>query len=202
MAAPAYPSFQVTGAVHHYIGWPGMNPADVMYLGTAEATPQVRMIDTSKPVMNDITGPVLPGQKVATGEMAVIAVPFSRWSWSTVQALVARTGPGRRDRFSRGRLKYGLVTFSLWQVFENSLDAATRALYPNLPRGFYFPQVEATEKSFPRLGNQDALWVPTWEAQPYFIPQVNPTVVAAGEREFLLYSWADADFPAATLVPQ
>lgn len=199
MAAPAYPAFQVTGAVHHYVAWPGTNP---LYLGTAEATPQVRKVKTSKPVMNDSTGPVLPAQKVNTGEMAVIAVPFNRFSQATVDALLLRTGPGRQGRFSRGTLKFGVNTFVLWQVYENSLNPVQRALYPGLHRGYYFPQVELLDENLPRTGNTDELWVPTFEAQPYFVPQADPTQVQAGEREFWLYSQDDASFPTDVLVPQ
>lgn len=199
MAAPAFPSFQVTGCVHHYIGYDGLSP---QYLGTAEATPQVRKVKTSKPVMNDITGPVLPAQKVNTGEMAVIATPFSRWSRQTVNYLLLRSGLPRQGRFSRGILKYGINTFQLWMVFENALNTVVRSLYPGLELGFYFPQVELIEENLPRMGNTDQLWVPTFEAQPYFTPQANPTLVASGEREFWLYAQDDASFPADVLVPQ
>jgi hypothetical protein len=199
VAAAAYPSFHVTGAVHHYIGWAGIDP---LYLGTAESTPQIKFVETSKPVMNDITGPNLPAQKVETGEMATIAVAFNRFSQSTRNSLFTRAGLPRRSRFSRGLLKYGRSTFYLWQVFENATDATVRALYPNLPLGFFWPQVELVMKDGARLGNQDELWVATFEAQPYFVPQASPTQVAVGEREFWLYAQDDASFPAAVQVPQ
>lgn len=200
MAAAAYPAFHVTGAVHHYVNWSGLSAP--LYLGTAESTPQIKLVSTSKPVMNDITGPTLPAQKVETGEMAQIGVAFNRFSYGTRATLNTHTGPGRRGRFDRGLLKFGRYTFQLWQVFENATDATVRALYPGLPLGFYWPQVELLSKDSPRIGNQDELWVPTFEAQPYFTPQAVATTVASGEREFFLYSQADADFPAAVLVPQ
>jgi len=200
MAAAAFPAFHVTGAVHHYIQYTGL--ADPIYLGTAESTPQIKLIDTSKPVMNDITGPTLPAQKVETGEMAQVAVAFNRFSYATRTLLVTRAGPGRRGRFSRGLLRYGRTTFAMWQVFENATDATVRALYPGLPLGFYWPQVELLTKDSPRIGNQDELWVAGFECQPYHTPQAQANAVAAGEREFFLYGQADALFPAAVLVPQ
>ncbi len=200
MAAAAYPAFHVTGAVHHYVSWSGLSAP--LYLGTAESTPQIKFINTSKPVMNDITGPMLPAQKVEGGEFATLSVAFNRFSQGTRTSLLSRDGSGRRGRFSRGLLRFGRSTFSLWQVYENYLDAGVRALYPNMLPGFYWPQVELVSKDLPRLGNQDELWVPTFEAQPYWTPQANPAVVAAGEREFFLYSQSLSDFPADVLVPQ
>lgn len=200
MANQAYPTFHVTGAVHHYVSWTGL--AAPIYLGTCESTPQLKLISTSKPVMNDITGPTLPAQKLETGEMGLIGCAFNRFSYGTRLALINRSGPGRRNRFDRGVLKYGRYTFEMWQVFENSLDASIRAIYPNLPRGFYFPQVELLSKESPRYGNQDELWVASFEAQPYYVPQSNPSVVQTGEREFFLYGQDDSLFPAAVLVPQ
>lgn len=200
MAAAAYPAFHVTGAVHHYVNWSGL--AEPLYLGTAESTPQIRLQEVSKPVMNDITGPGLPAQKVEGGEMATIGVAFNRFSQTTRNSVLARAGLPRRTRWSRGLLKFGRVTLSLYQVFENATDAAVRALYPGLPMGFYWPQCELIVKELPRIGNQDELWVATFEAQPYFVPQANATTVAAGEREFFLYAQDDASFPAAVLVPQ
>ncbi len=200
MADQAFPAYHVTGAVHHYVSWAGL--AAPIYLGTCESTPQIKLIDTSKPVMNDITGPTLPAQKVETGEMAMIGCAFNRFSYSSRTSLTLRAGPGRRGRFSRGLLRFGRTTFELWQVFENALDAGVRAVYPNLPLGYYWPQVELLSKDSPRIGNQDELWVASFEAQPYHVPQANPSAVVGGEREFFLYSQADASFPTAVLVPQ
>lgn len=202
MAAAAFPAFHVTGAVHHYVRWPGLADSAAIYLGTAESTPQLKFVNAAKPVMNDITGPMLPAQKVEGGEMATIAVAFNRFSAATRALLVARDGGGRRGRFSRGLLRFGRTTFELWQVFENYLNADVRALYPSMSIGFYWPQVEMVGRDMPRLGNQDELWVPTFEAQPLFVPQADPTTVGAGEREFYLYSQDPANFPAGVQVPQ
>lgn len=201
MALPAFPAFHVTGAVHHYINWPGSGVSP-LYLGTCESTPQVKSPFTSKPVMNDITGPTLPAQKLETGQMAIIASALNRFSKTTWAAMLLRAGPPRRGRFDRGLLKYGRSTFQLWQVFENATDASVRSLYPGLEMGFYWPQVELVDQNFVRLGNQDQLLVLTLEAQPYFVPQANATVVAPGEREFFLMSLSDGDFPAEVRVPQ
>lgn len=213
MAASASPAFQVTGAVHHYVasGLHGTSPTP-LYLGTAESTPQVRFQEMGKPVMNDVTGPLLPAQKVDGGEMATIAVALNYFSYSTFSTMrlwSANTGAahmGRRNRFSRGLTRYGRATFRLWQVFENALDSGIRATYPNLPLGRYWPQVELITKEVPREGTQDQLIVVTFEAQPYFVPQASPTTVASGEREFFLFSELDADFPnspnGGVLVPQ
>lgn len=200
MAAAAFPAFHVSGAVHHYVSWPGLSAP--LYLGTAESTPQLKFVETSKPVMNDITGTTLPAQKVEGGEMANVAVAFNRFSQGTRDALIARSGGGRRGRYTRGLLRFGRATFQLWQWFENYGDETVRALYPGMRIGFYWPQVEMVGKDLPRLGTADELWVPTFECQPYFVPQVSATSVSAGEREFFLYSQDPADFPAAVQVPQ
>lgn len=213
MAAAASPAFQVTGAVHHYVsaGLHGTG-ATPLYLGTAESSPQTKFIEVSKPVMNDITGPGLPAQKVDGGQMAIVATAFNYFSYSTFSTMRlwnANYGAahlGRRNRFSRGLTRFGRATFRLWQVFENALDSTVRASYPNLPLGRYWPQVELITQEVPREGTQDQLVVVTFECQPYFVPQALSTTVAAGEREFFLYSELDADFPnspnGGVLVPQ
>lgn len=200
MAAAAFPAFHVTGAVQHFIRYPGIGTP--IFLGTCEATPAVRFQEMTKDVMNDIFGPRLPGQRVEGGEIATISAPLNRFSKQSLQALLAAVAPQRRNRYSRGQLVFGRNTFELWQVFENYWDVTVRALYPNMEPGFYWPQVQLMVKDLPRLGNQDQLYVLNCEAHPKWVPQADPTVVAAGEREFFLYSTNSADFPAAVQVPQ
>lgn len=200
MAAAATPAFHITGAVHHYVTYPGITTP--IYLGTCESTPAIRFQELTKDVKNDVFGPLLPGQRVEGGEMATISAPLNRFSKGTLQALLGVIAPVRRTRYSRGRLVFGRNTFSLWQVFENYWDATIRALYPNLEPGYYWPQVCLVQKDLPRVGNQDQLYVLNCEAHPYWTPQADPTTVAAGEREFQLYSVNPSDFPAAVQVPQ
>lgn len=200
MAAAATPAFHITGAVHHYVQYVGI-PTPI-YLGTCESTPAINFQELTKDVKNDVFGPLLPGQRVEGGEMATISAALNRFSKGTLQAMLAVIGPARRTRYSRGQYVFGRNTFQLWQVFENYWDSSIRALYPNLEPGYYWPQVQLVQKQLPRMGNQDQLYVLNAEAHPYWTPQADATTVAAGEREFRLYSVTAADFPAAVQVPQ
>lgn len=199
MAAAASPAFHVTGAVHHYVRYLGISTP--IFLGTCEATPAIRFQEMSKDVMNDIFGPRLPGQRVEAGEIATISAPLNRFSKSSLQAMLGVIAPARRTRYSRGQLVFGRNTFELWQVFENYYNGLVSS-YPGLEPGYYWPQVHLVAKDLPRLGNQDQLYVLNCEAHPKWIAQANATVVAAGEREFQLFSSAPADFPVEVQVPQ
>ena len=72
MAVAAFPAFHVTGAIHHYVTYPGQ--ATALYLGTCETSPQVAFQELYKDVHNDVTGPSLPAQRIENGEMATMAI--------------------------------------------------------------------------------------------------------------------------------
>ena len=199
MAAPAFPAYHVTGAVHHYIEVTGTDP---IYLGTCEATPLLSFFEHYSDIKNTLHGPQLPAQRVEAGESAHYVAGLNRFSQSTYNTLQTAVGANRRSRFSRGLLVFGRTTFKLWAVFENYLDANVRALFPGLQPGFYFPQCHLLSKQTPRMGTIDTLNILDCDIQPYYTPQANSAAVAAGEREFLLYSQHPDDFPAEVLVPQ
>lgn len=202
MADPTYPAYHVTGPVHHYVRLPG--DALPYYLGTCETQPRVAITHVRRPIMNDVAGPDIPAQKKDGGHGATLSVLLNRFSQGTFAYL---RPAGLQGRFSRGQLIYGVKTFELWQVFENYLDATVRAQYPDLPIGYYWPQVDWTEtEDMP--GNIDQKVLCQWEASAQWtglangVGLANANQVVAGNRRWLLYSQNVADFPAAVLVPQ
>lgn len=201
MAAAAFPAFHVTGAVHHYVRWVGISVP--IYLGTCESNPVVNFQELVKEVHNDVAGPSLPMDMIENGEMANIASGLNRFSKGTFFGMLAATANSRRSRWSRGLPTFGRTTIELWMVFENYFLANAQVFFPNLEIGWYFPQVKVQAKEIPRIGNgQDQLLVLHGEAHPKFQYQSDPTVVAQGDREWLLYSTDPTLFPAAVLVPQ
>jgi len=213
--ANAYPAYQVTGAVHHWIRSP-LTSGNPYFLGTCQTQPQVRIQQFRTEVKNDLVGPMLPAQKVDNGEVGTIGLALNRFSAYALEYLRATQGQlgstslnGRRSRFSRGSLIYGAYTFELWQVFDNALDATVRASYPGLEYGWYWPQVELLAEDFVQLGNgKDRIQLLSLEAQPAFTPVIGNSggtpFVTTGDREFFLYSNADAYFTGApaVLLPQ
>jgi len=217
VAEASFPAFHVTGPVHHYVRFPDWSVAvgatsDIQYLGTCEVQPRVQITYAKLPVMNDIAGRTLPAQKKDDGQTATIAALINRMSQDVLWNLRASElvkNAGRQGRFARGQLMYGIKTFELWQVFENYLDVDTRALYPDLPIGYYWPQVEwAVLEDAP--GNSDQKVLCQWEATPMFtgLPAMVGTTsanqVVAGTREWLLFSQSDdlTTFPLDVRVPQ
>lgn len=203
MASQSFPAYRVTGPVHHYVAAPlPTGGGYIYYLGTAEVQPIVRWQPQMKPIMNDIGGGSIPVQYKDDGEMATIAVNLNYVSLRALDYIGAMGGnSGRQGRFSRGQPILGLKSFRLWQVFENWLDVGTRALYPDLPIGYYWPQVKWVDLQ-DAPGNIDQKKNAAWECIPYFTPQNVYSAVAAGEREWVLYSTAAADFPTDVRVPQ
>lgn len=203
MAVVTFPAFHVTGPVHHYVKQGAAVPSNtnpILYLGTAEVQPRIKIDHARKPIMNDIAGTTLPAQKKDDGQIASLAVLLNYFSQSTVQAVRVF---GRQGRFSRGSLVYGVSTFQVWQVFENALG--NLGLYPNLPIGYFWPQVDwMSLEDGP--GNQDQKILCQWEASNLFTPQAQTNivnnVVGPGEREWVLYSQNPNDFPPEVRVPQ
>ncbi len=216
MAVATFPAFHVTGPVHHYVRRPARYAGDpnansIFYLGTAETQPRMAVTHVRRPIINDLAGPDVPAQKKDGGRLASISVLFNRFShW----ALDDLRPPGRASRFSRGQTVYGVKTFELWQVYENTVlavgppvNADLGALYPDLPWGFYWPQVDwVTDEHTP--GNIDEKVLVQWEASevftglPTLVGRADGATVIASHREWVLFSQAAADFPAAVRVPQ
>lgn len=209
MAVPTFPDYWVTGAIHHYVRVRGGN---IMYLGTAEVTPQLQVRQYSQIVHNDEAGKTLPGQKTYDGQAASIAVTFSRWSrkaWEDILLCGLQAGVdfdfGAETRWSRGGLMFGTRDYELWQVFEHAtrVPLATRQLL-GLELGRYWPQVTTEASDFPKEGTQAQCPLFVWDAQPRRVPQASFSSVneAINERGWLLFRLDDAAFPAETLVPQ
>ena len=221
MATATLPNFQATGAIHAWLGSPygfGVSNGSPfyggpLYLGTAESTPTIEITNQTKTVMNDITGPTLPAQKIDNGESATVGILLNRFSKSTLAAALNLqagalinngTGTlGRRSRFSRGQLQYGITTCQLYLVYDLVAGDPTNAriMYPGIEMGWYFPQVEIINQK-PIGGNgRDQQWLVVLDAQPVFTPQASINSVGASERQFFLYSLADSNFVGLT-VPQ
>lgn len=203
MATPSFPSFKVTGPVHHFITGPANAAGNVTYyLGTAEVQPVVNWQPQMLPFHNDAWSRSIPAQYKDDGEMATVAVTLNYFSGRALDYLGALSGSaGRQGRFSRGLPIFGRKSFQLWQLFENYLDPTARAQYPDLVIGYYWPQVRwmGLEDA---PGNQDQKKHCSWECTALRTPQASTSAVVAGEREFLLYSTNESDFPASVRVPQ
>jgi len=214
MPSAAFPAYHVTGPVHHYVRIPDPygqgSQGAILYLGTCEVQPRVQISYAKVPIMNDIAGRTLPAQKKDDGQSATIAALLNRFSQDTLYEARSADlfyGAGRQGRFARGTLMYGVKTFELWQVFENYLDVDTRAMFPDLPIGYYWPQVEwVALEDVP--GNSDQKVLCQWEASALWtgLPDGIGTsaTVAAGTREWMLFSQVDdlARFPADVRIPQ
>lgn len=202
MAVASYPEFHVTGPVHHYIKVPG--ESYYWYLGTAEVTPKVDHHPFYEETFNSIGGSKVPMQRTEQGEMAVIGVLLNRFSKSAYDKMLtvgaSVVGRGHRGRFSRGSLVFGLGSFEMWQLFENSTNAAFRST--DMEMGYYWPQVTLADHTRDRLGTDTEKLLIVCEAYPYWVPQSNYNTVASGERTWQLYSTADAAFPNDVRVPQ
>lgn len=209
MAEATFPAYHITGPVHHYYRRPARFVGDpfgntIYYLGTAETQPRMGITHIRRPIINDVAGPDVPAQKKDGGRVASVSVLFNRFSHWAADDL---TPPGQAGRFSRGLLVYGVKTFEVWQVFENWLDVDVRAQFPDLPIGFYWPQVDWTAQE-ETPGNIDEKRLFQWEASeqwtgmPTGVGVNSPNVVPAGSREWLLFSQNPAAFPADVRVPQ
>ncbi len=130
-----------TGPAHIFIGvGPGGAP---IYLGTCEGAPRIEHRAALEPVMNDISGPRVPFDKMWVGEEAMVSVDMTRWN-EPVRALALsrwqRGGViprGTENTFARGTL---LITegmaFGLWVLFPNSIFNPAMATLPN---GYRYP---------------------------------------------------------------
>lgn len=207
MAQPSFPAYNVTGAVHHYIRTPATEGL-IYYLGTCEVQPDIQIWELSANAMNDEAGRILPGQKTDQGQKADLALQMSRFSQKAYDILMTPRGInngltvdlGHQGRFSRGSLIFGVKTIELWQVFENATNVAFRG--PNMPLGYYWPQVEVLNHAPVKLGTQETHLLIVAEAQPWKIPQANSQAVSGNERSWVLYQVDDAAFPADVLIPQ
>lgn len=220
MAVQSFPAVHVTGAVHHFVRCNGTHDlwdGDILYLGTAEVTPQMQRRRYKTNVMNDIAGKTLPFQKTYDGEAATLSTLLTYWSKPAVEAvrmlgvsrglvgvnpLTGFVSAGSESRWSRGALVYGQLTFELWQVFENSLNPLT--ITPFLETGWYWPQVELLDDDTVSCGTGVEKLLMVMDATPYWIPNASASGVnvSQNERGFRLYSTDDANFPADVLVPQ
>ena len=206
MAVPSFPSVNVTGPVHHYVRT--LNSTNIYYLGTAEVTPQMRRRTYKTDVKNDIAANQLPFQRTYDGEAATLGVLLTRYAKLTEAAIDLRTNPltllqsarGRDSRWSRGSLIYGQWTFELWQVFENFSNPVVAT--PGLEIGWYWPQVELLDHDQEESGTRAQKLQYVFDCTPKWTGQLSATVVAPGEREWLLYSTDPLLFPTDVQVPQ
>ncbi len=208
MAAQSFPDVHVTGPVHHYVRVAGSTDT-IFYLGTCEVTPQMQRRLYKSDVKNDIAGNQLPFQRTFDGEAATVSTLLNRFSkdaWTEILLAGFASGNtplvGSESRWSRGHLVYGQSTFELWQVYDNFLNPFGASA--NLEIGWYWPQVELLEHNTLAAGTRDEKLLLVFDCTPYWIPQTNYYTINANanERGWILYSNAQADFPADVRVPQ
>ncbi len=203
MAVDSFPAFHVTGPVHHFAAvGNGAGQSTTYYLGTAESQPRVSYEFPTRKFMNDIAGTSLPMQEKDDGQIANIGVLLNRFSKTALSSIIPT---GRMGRWSRGTVIYGIQTFYLWQVYENYLDPATRALYPGLEIGRFWPQVRvAALEDVP--GNTDQKAMVQFQASNQWNRGAAYDTGAGvpGFRDWTLYSTSDdlVTFPAAVRIPQ
>lgn len=194
MAIASLPEFHVTGAIHHFIRTPQLE--QIMYLGTAEVTPNIEHRIMRADVFNDIGGTGVPMQRTNQGQMAVIGTLLNRFSKGAIVALknlsAQPVAAGQEGRFSRGALVFGPSTFELWLLYEFSTNPTFRS--DGLELGRYYPQVDVTGINSPRLGTDVEKCLLVMEAYPYWIPQTSTNTVAGTERGWMLYDQSDLGF--------
>lgn len=208
MPVPTFPAYHVTGAIHHWVRRLG---GAILYLGTAEITPQMQLRRYYQKVPNDEAGKTLPGQMTRDGHAATVAVSMSRWSkntWDQMAISGIEAGLdfdiGQEGRFSRGGLVFGQDTVELWQVYENSLNPFLDRGTFSVELGRYWPQVVISEDNQPQAGTQVERKLFVFDCQPRRVTQASFSAVnaAVNERGWILFRVDDAAFPADVLVPQ
>lgn len=203
MAVISLPAFHVTGPVHHFIRTPQEEP-DIWFLGTAEVTPKVEHRVMQADTFNDIGGSMVPMQRTAQGEMAVIGTLLNRFSKGAVDLLnnlsAQPLAAGFEGRFSRGPLVFGVSSFELWLLFDFATNPAFRS--PGLEMGYYFPQCVVGGKTRDRLGTDTEKFLLVAEAYPFWVPQASANSISGFERAWQLYANDDASFDLTQLVPQ
>lgn len=73
----------------------GSTGSQARYLGTCRTKPKIFLRKGNKPVYNDIGGDVIPFDKLALGEDAIIVADLNRYNMPVIEALA--DSPQRRD---------------------------------------------------------------------------------------------------------
>lgn len=178
---------QVTGPIHHYLLLP-YNAGQAVYLGTAKVAPKIRIQRAYKKVFNDLTGQLLPFERIFQGEEAQIISPLNRFN-QQVYALIAsapRQGaPGSTAAGSHGPLDIGA------KVYQNSCGFGLILQFPfastvNSPAGegmpvcYYFPVCVSEVDDFTSLGTAEEEIMLAITAQQGYIPFTGSTSPLGG----------------------
>lgn len=124
---PAQP--WVAGPTHLY--W------DQKYVGTAEKTPFWQTEYGNVPLMNDLSGPVVPFDMLRAGKYAIISADLTRWNYDTVKAMqtVCCKTPGEWEGFDEGTL---LIHEGKAKPLAMDWPYSSKAAYSGMPPGVTF----------------------------------------------------------------
>jgi len=207
MAVQSFPSFHVTGPIHHFVR-PGRS-STIYYLGTAEMSPQMSHQRLKNDIFNAIGGRKVPMNRNEQGEIVSLAVLLNRYSKTAMDAsrnagLVGPDGhvleDGWRSRWSRGSLVFGQTTLEMWQVFENYFS--TNFATPGLEIGRYYPVWDIDKMDIVEADTVDEKLLFVGTAFPLWTGQQSINTVGSLDRSWKCFSTNPTDFPSDVRVPQ
>jgi hypothetical protein len=129
----------VSGPVHMFALIPGQS--GMLYIGTGERAPKIRLLPEWDAVMNDLGGTKLPFDYLYEGEEALVGVTLTRWNQPVLDILRTRTNraapPGFTLPTDLGALMVAEgLTFNLYLFFPFATKAAMAA--GGMPAGYHF----------------------------------------------------------------
>lgn len=131
----ANPQPWVAGPTHIFWANPGESPE---YVGTAEKSPQWQTRYGFVPLMNDLSGPVVPLDMLAVQKDCYVFADLTRWDYDvvqTMQTLDAADSPGLWDGDAVGTLMiHEDMAGELFLVWPYSKKTA----YEGMPSGLHF----------------------------------------------------------------
>lgn len=154
-----------SGAAHLFVKFGG--GAEAKYLGTAEGKPRQEHRPEYVPVMNDLSGGVVPLDYSFQGKSSILSFVLSRWNEA-----VARAMENSPDPITNGAGEWALDDVGTFLGLEGkAMEAwvvypyANKAAYATLPAGYHYLQC--------------MVWSPQ-----VIEPGTTPML-----RHFLLYAW-------------
>lgn len=168
---------QVTGPVHHYVTFP-YNPGTAFYLGTAKVAPKVRIQRAYKKVFNDLTGQLLPFERIFQGEEGQIISPINRFNQSVYGLIAAAPRQGLTGSYSPG--SHGPLDIGA-KVYQNSCFFGLILQFPfagtanspsseGMPVCYYFPVCVDETDDFTSLGTAEEEIMMAFTAQQAYFP--------------------------------
>ncbi len=168
---------QVTGPIHHYVIFP-YAPTTAYYLGTAKIAPKVRIQRAYKKVFNDLTGQLLPFERIFQGEEGQIISPINRFNQNIYTLLSSAPRfalPGSSPRGSHGPLDIGAkvrengcyFSLILQFPFAGSINSPASEAMPPF---YYFPTCVCENDDLDEMGTAAEEILLAITAQQAFFP--------------------------------